>query len=64
VPFGHGAFTEIIDFDISNRNYFGIVRKASFDCERIGRIVGLERWVFGWMIENLQEKDIKWQESS
>ena len=58
---------EIIDFDVSKRNYFGIVRKASFDYERVGRMVIVDPmfgWSFHWKIENLQEKDIRWAESS
>jgi len=58
---------EIIDFDVSEKDYFGIVQKASFGYERIGRIVTVNPmygWSFGWKIENLQEKDIKWLENS
>ena len=57
------ALIEVVDFDVSERKYFGIVVKASFDYDRIGRIVSFEEgqgWCFGWQIEKIKEEDVRW----
>jgi len=56
---------DIVDFDAERRNkYYGIVKKASFDCDRIGRIVTVEEsfgWFWGWKLENLSSVDVIWK---